>query len=69
MSRIHCDVEYEKVENATGQWLDGVMVTCSGCEAMTESYGQSQRSVDRCLVLMHDKCECDGDDKFFTTGD
>lgn len=66
MARIHCDVEYEKVENDNGLWLPGVMVTCSECGAMTESCGQTEKSVNRCLALMRDECECEGDN-FYTT--
>lgn len=68
MAKLVCDVEYEKVQSDSGQWLDGVMVTCRECGAMTESCGQTERSINRCLALMREECECDfePEDKYFT---
>lgn len=54
--RMECEVEYAQLTNDEGREVPGVIVTCTGCDHSTESYGQSERSVRRCLALMRDEC-------------
>jgi hypothetical protein len=36
--------------------VDGVEATCTECGHCVESYGTSERSIKRCLVLMRREC-------------
>lgn len=63
--RIVCDVEEIELESEeTGQDIDSVCVTCSRCDYSTESYGTSEASVKRCLVLLREGCP-KGENNFY----
>lgn len=53
--RILCSVDQTTLEGDYGE-VDGVEVTCSRCGHTTESYGTSEASVKRCLVLLREEC-------------
>jgi hypothetical protein len=57
--RITCEVEEIELENDAGHLIPGVRAVCSRCQHETESYGTSEASVRRCLVLMREECEED----------
>lgn len=54
--RVRCEIEETELENDDGRMIDGVTATCSRCGHETESFGTSERSVARCLVLMREEC-------------
>lgn len=58
MTKIKCELDYITLENEFGKDIDSVRVTCQKCGKVEESYGTSERSINRCLVLLHDSCDC-----------
>lgn len=40
----------------SGREIEGVVATCSRCGYTTESFGNSELSVKRCLVLLREGC-------------
>ena len=64
--KVLCDVEEVELENEDGFPMDGVKVTCRRCDEEEESYGTSDRSVRRCLVLLRENCPM-GESNFYTT--
>jgi hypothetical protein len=53
--RISCTVEEMELEGDYGE-VPSVCATCSRCGHTTESYGDSDASIRRCLVLMRQEC-------------
>jgi hypothetical protein len=53
---VDVEIEKVKIENEGGQQVDGVRATCTKCDHVTESFGQRQRSINRCCALMRDEC-------------
>lgn len=54
---IECEVEYcNDIEDEYGVPRRGVKVTCSECGHTAESFGQSKKSINRCLALLHEEC-------------
>lgn len=66
MARIKCDIEEITLEGDYGE-VPSVQATCSKCGHVTESYGTDDRSIRRCLALMHDECGC-GENNFYVEG-
>lgn len=64
MARIECETEEVTLENDEGIEVDGVQATCSRCGHETESFGTSERSVKRCLVLMREECP-EGENNYY----
>lgn len=58
MARVECEVNYEEIEEG-GRTGDGVVVTCGECGKSQQSFGTSERSVKRCLVLLKENCPLD----------
>lgn len=54
--KVKCEIEECELENDNGFLVDGVRATCSVCGHVTESYGTSDVSRCRCLVLMRKEC-------------
>ena len=54
--KVSCDISFCDLENEDGREVEGVVATCSRCGHETESFGQSEASVRRCLVLMREGC-------------
>lgn len=54
--RIRCAIDEVSLENEDGRDVEGVTATCSRCGHATESYGTSDASVRRCLVLLREEC-------------
>jgi hypothetical protein len=54
--RVRCEIEETELENDSGRLIPGVTATCTRCGHETESFGTSERSVSRCLVLMREEC-------------
>lgn len=54
--KVPCDVSYADLENDSGHTVEGVIVTCSRCAHQEESFGTSEASVRRCLVMLRENC-------------
>lgn len=66
MAKIPCSIEMVEMENDDGIMVPGIIATCSKCDHVTESFGQTERSIKRCLVLMREECELgEGDQNFY----
>ena len=53
--RIYCDIDEDLLPGDYAN-VEGVTATCSRCGHTTESYGTSDASISRCLVLLRDEC-------------
>ena len=62
--RVECLIEELVLENENGTEIDSVCATCDRCDHVTESFGTSDASVKRCLVLMREECP-NGEDNFY----
>ncbi len=56
MARVTCSIEEDDLDNDHGGTTPGVTATCHRCDHKTESFGTSERSIARCLVLMKEEC-------------
>ena len=56
------------VERDDGMVMKGVRATCDCCDAVTESFGTTAKSVRRCLAMMREECE-QGEDSYFYADD
>jgi hypothetical protein len=56
--RVSCSVSEEDLEGDYGT-VGGIAATCSRCGHVTESFGTSEASIRRCLVLMREECPKD----------
>lgn len=58
--RVTCSVSHVDLagESSTGEpiVIKGVSVECGVCGHTTESYGTSDASVRRCMVLLREEC-------------
>lgn len=66
--KVPCTIEYGDVENDEGRTVEGVTAVCSRCGHRTESYGSSERSVRRCLLLLREECP-NGENNFYHSED
>jgi len=57
--KVECEVWETEVENDNGYPQEAVTATCSRCGHETTSYGTSDASRRRCLVLMREECPND----------
>lgn len=55
MTQIRCSVEETELEGDRGL-VPSVVATCSRCDHQTESFGTSEASIKRCLVLLREGC-------------
>jgi hypothetical protein len=65
--RVEAEVEEVELEDENGRVQDGVCATCSRCGHATESFGTSEASVKRCLVLLREECP-EGESNFYVDG-
>lgn len=69
MARIECEIEAVEIENEdTGRTQDGVEATCGECGHTTQSFGDGEGSVRRCLALMREQCPR-GENNFYVDAD
>lgn len=61
---ITCRVDEAPLVNDAGDEVEGVTAKCSKCGHTTESFGTSDASIRRCLVLMREECPC-GEKNFY----
>ncbi len=66
--RVVCDVSHVDLPSSFGGniKIPGVSARCTKCDHHEESYGRTDKSVRRCLVLMRENCELN-EDNFYTT--
>jgi hypothetical protein len=64
MARISVDIIETTLTNDNGIEVASVCATCSQCGQDTESFGTSEASVRRCLVLLREKCPS-GENNFY----
>ena len=62
--RVPCVVTETELENDEGREVGGVQAECTRCGYVTESFGTSERSITRCLVLMREECP-EGESNFY----
>lgn len=68
MAKVFCDVDYVMVEANDGRQQPGVRVSCSRCGAQEESFGTTERSIRRCMMLLKEGCQ-DGTDNYYAAAD
>ncbi len=54
--KVECEVHFCQIENERGFQQDGVRVTCSRCGHTTQSFGTSEKSIKRCIMLLKEEC-------------
>jgi hypothetical protein len=64
MRRVCCDVVVVELEGDYRS-VEGVCAVCSCCGHETESYGTSDASIRRCLVLLREGCPNDEHNYYF----
>ena len=66
--KVNCEVEECELENESGRMIESVRVTCSRCDHQTESFGTSERSIMRCLLLLKEECP-NNEDNYYVDAD
>lgn len=61
--RVPCTVDYIELDGDYGP-IESVSVTCTRCGHSVESYGTSERSIRRCLVMLREQCR-EGENNFY----
>lgn len=61
--RVECAIEETLLEGDYAE-VEGVTATCSRCDHETESFGTSDASIKRCLVLLREECP-NGEQNFY----
>lgn len=56
MARIGCNVDFTTKPGNYGRPTDVCRVTCSRCGNSTESFGSSEKSVRRCMLMLSKSC-------------
>lgn len=54
-TRVEATVTVEDLEGDNGP-VEGVVATCTRCDHTTESFGTSDASIRRCMVLLREEC-------------
>jgi len=62
--RVLCDIEEIELESESGHDVPSVAAMCQKCGHSTESFGTSDDSVRRCLVLLREECPL-GENNFY----
>lgn len=57
---VQCEIEYcDDLVDGEGRYRNGVRAICTKCGNITESFGQSEKSIRRCLAIMCEECPND----------
>lgn len=64
--RVLADIEYTHLINDNEVEIPSVTATCHKCGLCTESFGQSEFSVKRCLALLNEECSL-GENNFYVS--
>lgn len=67
MARVECSVEETDLVNDQGRKVRGVRVSCGQCGHETESFGTTERSITRCLMLLKEECPNAAKGNFYVT--
>ena len=54
--RVTCRLTEIDLDNDEGEPVDSIRAVCTRCDSSTESFGTSDRSIRRCLVLLRSGC-------------
>jgi hypothetical protein len=54
--KVECEIHETELENDSGRTVDGVIAECSRCGHREESFGTSEASRKRCLVMLRENC-------------
>lgn len=54
--KITCEIQHVDLQSDQGRDVEGVVATCSRCGHSEESFGTSEASIRRCLVLLRESC-------------
>jgi hypothetical protein len=65
--RVTCAIDEIELDGDLGS-VPSVCATCSRCNHETESFGTSEASIARCLVLMREECP-EGETNFYVDED
>ena len=57
--RVAVEIEEVVLQSEEGHDIDGIVARCSRCGHETESFGTSDKSIKRCLVLLREECPKD----------
>lgn len=66
--RVEIEIEEVQLTNENGREQAGVRAVCSRCDHETVSFGTSDRSRRRCLVLMREECP-QGEENYYVDPD
>lgn len=66
--RVKCSVDEITLKNSSEMETPSVEATCGRCNHSTHSFGTSERSVRRCLVLMRNECPNDEENFYIAEG-
>jgi hypothetical protein len=53
--RVSCEIDEIELDGDRGV-VASVSATCSRCGHETQSYGTTERSIQRCLVMLSEEC-------------
>ena len=54
--KIKCRIDEIELESDGGHPMDSVSATCGKCNHSTESFGTTDKSVRRCLLMPRHEC-------------
>ena len=54
--KIECKIEEVELLDDKGRYVPSVQATCGECGEMSESFGRSEKSIKRCMVLLNEDC-------------
>lgn len=64
--KVECEIEDIELEGDHGGEIESIRAICSRCDHETESFGTSERSIKRCLILMREECP-NGETNFYVS--
>lgn len=62
--KVGCEINEIELVGDSGLDIASVEAICSRCDHRTESFGTSESSIKRCLVLMREECP-QGEENFY----
>ena len=54
--RVVARIEEIEIENDYGRPIESIRAVCTRCQHATESFGTSDASIKRCLVMLREEC-------------
>ena len=65
---VPVEFKYKPLTNDSGRAQAGVEGTCTRCGNTEQSFGESERSKNRCLALMRENCP-EGESNYYVAED